>query len=103
MTTSASTFPLNATTPAPTTRIWWPLRTWLAVEVGFGVLAILTIALAPQNTATNFAWTIKPDVMAATLGAFYLSSALLFVPVLFARSWQDIRAMTLLVGHAAYR
>src|SRR5690349_14772915 len=85
----------NPTERPPATPIARPLRAWIAVEVGFGLLAILSIARAPERTATNFAWPIKPDVMAAALGAFYLASALLFVPVLFARSWQEIRATIL--------
>ena len=86
-----------ATSPDRTlaTPIRWPLRAWIAVEVMFGTLAILTIGLAPQDTATNFAWPIKPDVMAAAIGAFYITSAVLFVPVLFARTWQHMRAVTL--------
>lgn len=95
MATIARVSSLAPAEQSPATPIAWPLRAWLAVEVLFGVLAISSIALSPQQTATNFAWPIKPDVMAATLGAFYLASALLFVPVLFARTWQDIRATTL--------
>ncbi len=95
MATTASVSHARPTEQALSTPIWWPLRAWLVVEVLFGVLAILSIGLAPQNTATNFAWPIKPDVMAATLGAFYFASGLLFVPLLFARTWQDLRAPAL--------
>jgi hypothetical protein len=80
------------------TSIWWPLRVWMGVEVFFGVAAILTIFLRPQFTATNFAWPIKPDVMAATLGAFYLASAIIFVLPLFARHWQNVRVMIIPVA-----
>jgi hypothetical protein len=75
------------------TPIWWPLRAWMVVEIVFGLLAIVTIFLDPGNTATNFAWPIKPDVMAATLGAFYAASAIIFILPLFARTWQQVRAM----------
>jgi hypothetical protein len=75
------------------TPIWWPLRVWMVVEIVFGLLAILTIFFDPGNTATNFAWPIKPDVMAATLGAFYAASAIIFILPLFARTWQQVRAM----------
>jgi hypothetical protein len=77
------------------TPVRWPLRTWLAVEVFFGLAAISSIFLRPQDTATNFAWPIKPDVMAATLGAFYLASAFIFVLPLFAKTWQQVRVMVL--------
>ncbi|MBC8075687.1 MAG: hypothetical protein H7Y32_06380 [Chloroflexales bacterium] len=75
------------------TPIWWPLRVWMGVEVLFGLAAILTIFLFPERTATNFAWPIKPAVMAATLGAFYAASAIIFVLPLFARTWQQVRPM----------
>ena len=74
-------------------RIGWPLRVWLFVEVGFGLAAMASIALSPQDSATNFAWPIKPDVTAALLGAFYMSSAWVFVLAAFARRWQDIQVM----------
>jgi hypothetical protein len=80
---------------APGTSIAWPLRLWFAVEVLFGLGAILTIALHPEATATNFAWNVQPVVMAAVLGAYYVSSALLFLLPLFARRWEMIRVMIL--------
>ena len=40
----------------PGTPIAWPLRLWFAVEVFFGVGAVLSIALHPAATRTNFAW-----------------------------------------------
>jgi hypothetical protein len=77
------------------TPIVWPLRLWFAVEVLFGLGAIFTIALHPEATATNFAWNVQPVVMAAVLGAYYVSSALLFLLPLFARRWEMIRVMIL--------
>lgn len=78
-----------------TTPIALPLRLWLGVEILFGVGAVLAIGVAPQDSATNFAWPIQPIVMAAVLGAFYMSSALLFVVPFFARRWEMIRVMIL--------
>lgn len=77
------------------TSIARPLRLWFAVEVLFGVGAVLAIGVAPQDSATNFAWPIQPVVMAAVLGGFYMSSALLFVLPLLARRWEMIRVMVL--------
>ena len=45
------------------------------VEVLFGLLSILAVFLFPEQTDINFAWPVKPAVMAATLGAFYLAAA----------------------------
>jgi hypothetical protein len=72
-----------------------PLRLWMAVEVFFGLAAISTVFLRPQDTENSFAWPIQPTVMAAALGAFYLSSALIFVLPLFATRWQQVRVMVL--------
>jgi len=77
------------------TPIALPLRLWLAVEVLFGVGAVLAIGVSPAETKTNFAWPIQPVVMAAVLGAFYMSSALLFLLPLFAKRWEMIRVMIL--------
>ena len=77
------------------TSIAWPLRLWLAVEVLFGVGAVLAIGLSPASSQTNFAWPIQPVVMAAVLGGFYITSAPLFLLPLFARRWEMIRAMIL--------
>jgi hypothetical protein len=77
------------------TSIAWPLRLWLAVEVLFGVAAVMAIGLSPDKTETNFAWPIQPVVMAAVLGGFYITSAPLFLLPLFARRWEMIRVMIL--------
>jgi hypothetical protein len=79
----------------PGTPIALPLRIWFAVEVFFGVSAVFSIGLDPANTRTNFAWDVQPVVMASVLGAYYISSALLFLLPLFARRWEMIRVMTL--------
>ncbi len=72
-----------------------PLRAWLVVEVFFGLAAISTVFLRPQDTATSFAWPIEPDVMAATLGAFYVATAPVLVMAVFARTWQQVRVIVL--------
>jgi hypothetical protein len=77
------------------TPIAWFLRAWLAVEVLFGVGAVMAIGRAPSESATNFAWRIQPVVMAATLGAFYITSAPLFLLPMLAKRWEMIRAMIL--------
>jgi hypothetical protein len=71
------------------------LRAWLVVEVLFGVGAVMAIGRDPANSATNFAWPINPVVMAAVLGAFYITSAPLFLLPLFAKRWENIRVMIL--------
>jgi hypothetical protein len=77
------------------TPIAWPLRVWLGIEVLFGVAAVFAIALSPADTKANFAWPIQPVVMASVLGAFYMSSAPLFLLPFCARRWENIRVMIL--------
>jgi hypothetical protein len=77
------------------TPIAWPLRLWLAIEVLFGVAAVMAVGVAPADTETNFAWPIQPVVMAAVLGGFYITSAPLFLLPLLARRWEMIRAVIL--------
>lgn len=77
------------------TPIAWPLRAWLGVEVLFGVGAVMAIGVSPEQSGSNFAWGIKPVVMAAVLGAFYMTSAPLFILPLLARRWENIRVMIL--------
>jgi hypothetical protein len=77
------------------TPIAWPLRAWLGVEVLFGVAAVMSIGISPADSQANFAWPIQPVVMAAVLGAFYITSAPLFLLPLFAKRWEMIRAMIL--------
>lgn len=79
----------------PGTPIPLGLRLWFAVEVFFGLGAVLSVGIAPENTRENFAWNIQPVIMAAVLGAYYISSALLFALPLFARRWEMIRVMIL--------
>jgi hypothetical protein len=73
----------------------WPLRAWLVVEFLFSVGAVLTIALDPANTGNRFAWNVQPVVMAAFLGAYYISAAPLTLLPVFARRWEMIRVMIL--------
>jgi hypothetical protein len=77
------------------TPIAWPLRAWLVIEVLFSVGAILTIALDPVNTRDRFAWNVEPLVMAAVLGAYYISAGLVTLLPVFARRWEMIRVMIL--------
>lgn len=77
------------------TRLAWPLRAWFGVELFFAVSALLSVAVAPGQTQTNFAWTIKPEVMAALFGAFYAALAPVGVLLLLARRWENVRVFVL--------
>lgn len=83
---------MSTTSSDPTPIAWW-LKAWMVVEIGFGLASIRSVFLHPDQTATNFAWPIAATVMAATLGAFYFASALLFVLPLLERRWANVRVM----------
>ena len=77
--------------PVPNQPMMLALRIWLIIEVGFGVMSIVTIAASPSQTATNFAWPIRPDVTAALLGGFYLAAASFYILSVFTRRWENVR------------
>lgn len=77
------------------TSIGWPLRVWFVVELFFAVSATISVALHPEQTGANFAWAIKPEVMAALIGAFYAAFAPVVVLVIFARRWEMVRVFVI--------
>ena len=78
-----------------TSAIGWPLRVWFFVELFFAVSATISVAWHPALTASNFAWTIQPEVMAATIGAFYAALAPVMVLAIFVRRWEMARVFVL--------
>jgi hypothetical protein len=84
--------------PVEPTRLAWPFRVWLVLELLFGVVGFTAVFLSPQDTATNFAWTIRPPVMAAVLGAFYLATAVMLIGVAWARGWEEVRGIVVAAG-----
>ena len=79
----------------PGTSILWWVRAWLVMEVLFSLAAILVTFPAPARTAGRFAWDVQPTVMAAVLGAYYLSTLPLTLLTVFARRWEMIRVIVL--------
>lgn len=78
------------------------LRPMRAVLAAFGVLTLLAVAalfVRPETTDRFFAWTIKPPLTAAFLGAAYLAGSTLVVLSLRAAAWVHARAaiVTILV------
>ncbi len=56
------------------------------------LLAVLALYLFPDFTDQNFAWTIKPRMMAMAIGAGYLMGAYYFARVLTVRRWHHVAA-----------
>jgi hypothetical protein len=86
---------MSSVRPLLRTPVGWPLRAWLVAEVFFGLAAISAVFFFPEQTATNFAWTIPAVVMAAVIGAFYLSTGFLFALGLSVRNWENVRVIVL--------
>jgi hypothetical protein len=80
---------------AVSTPIGWPLRFWFVVELFFALSATMSIALHPAETATRFAWPVRPAVMAALIGSFYASLVPVVVLALFGRRWESVRVFVL--------
>ncbi len=79
-------------TAAPHVPVLRPMR---AVLVAFGVLTFLAVAallVRPETTDRFFAWTIRPPLTAAFLGAAYLAGCTLVVLSLRATAWVYARA-----------
>lgn len=70
-----------------------PLRVWLWIEVLFGLAAIASVGLRPQDTETGFAWHIEPLVMAAALGGLYIAATPSIVLQALAGRWEMIRVL----------
>lgn len=77
------------------TPIGWPLRAWFGAEVFFAATASLSVGLRPADTAQSFAWTIKPEVMAALIGSFYVALAPVVILALLAKRWEGVRVFVL--------
>ncbi len=56
------------------------------------LLAVLALYLFPDFTDQNFAWTIKPRMMAMAIGAGYLMGAFFFARVLTTSHWHHVSA-----------
>jgi len=89
--------PSRAETPAAAkeTPAAWPLRAWFIAEVFFALASSWAVLLAPQATATNFAWPIQPVVTAAVFGAIYFCALPLMVVGVFTRTWEHVRVVVL--------
>src|SRR4051812_45741166 len=100
VTVAPSTWELVIVTTAPGhVPVLRPMRVLLVV---FGVLTVLAVAalfVRPDTTDRYFAWTIKPPLTAAFLGAAYLAGCTLVVLTLRTAAWAHARAgiVTILV------
>ncbi|MGE5073576.1 MAG: hypothetical protein ACM3MF_09120 [Anaerolineae bacterium] len=63
-----------------------------AVIVVVLLLAFLALYVFPENTATDFAWTIQPRTSAILIGAGYTAGAYFFLRLLFEKRWHRVQA-----------
>jgi hypothetical protein len=86
----------TAPTAAPDkTAAAWPLRASFVAEVFFALASSSAVLLAPEATASNFAWPIKPVVVAALFGAIYFCALLLMIGGFLTRIWEHVRVIVL--------
>src|SRR3954451_10410932 len=76
-----------------------PVRVLLVVFGVLTALAVLALYVRPDTTDQFFAWTIKPPLTAAFLGASYVAGCALVVLSLRSTAWVHARAaiVTILV------
>jgi hypothetical protein len=55
------------------------------------LLAVIALYVFPDNTAQDFAWTIKPRTTAILIGEGYLAGAVFFVRVITGKKWQRVQ------------
>jgi peptidoglycan/LPS O-acetylase OafA/YrhL len=68
-----------------------PMRAILAVGAVFVLIAGIQLYVFSEHTDDAFAWTIKPPLTAAFLGAFYLAACLIAVGSCRERLWENAR------------
>jgi hypothetical protein len=73
-------------------------RTMLGVFVVLTALATTQLYVLSEHTDAYFAWTIKPPLTAAFLGAGYAAGCVLVVLGLRARAWAQARAAVVTVA-----
>ncbi len=70
----------------------YPLTRWVAgLIIPFLVAAFIILYFLPYNTATLFAWEIKPPMTAMMLGSAYAGGIYYFTGVIFTRQWHRIK------------
>ncbi len=77
-------------TPGRDDRLLPETRVLAAVIVPVLVVAFVLLYLFPDDTATLFAWTIRPRMTPLIMGAGYIAGAYFFGQVLLARRWHTV-------------
>jgi hypothetical protein len=67
---------------------------FLIVAVVAGIAGVIML-IVPASTDRYFSWPIGPSVVAATVGAFYVASALVFGLAAFREDWPGSRGLCL--------
>src|SRR5919199_2380995 len=80
------------TSAAPHVPVLRPMRVLLVVLGVLTLLAVAALFVRPETTDRYFAWTIRPPLTAAFLGAAYAAGCTLVVLSLRARMWAHARA-----------
>jgi uncharacterized membrane protein HdeD (DUF308 family) len=65
---------------------------FLIVAVVAGIVGVIML-IAPASTDRYFSWPIGPPAVAATVGAFYVASALVFGLAAMREDWPASRGL----------
>ncbi len=74
-------------------RIYVSTRVIACIVLPFLVLAFQILYFAPQTSGERFAWEIQPAMMAAFMGAGYLTGAYFFLNIIFRKQWHRVRVV----------
>jgi hypothetical protein len=72
-------------------RLTTTMRVVLVIFLALAGLAFILLYLRSGHTAREFAWTIKPEITAAFLGAGYGAGCVLVAASLRRRPWAEVR------------
>jgi hypothetical protein len=73
-------------------RVLWPLRGLVAVAAILVTIAGTQLFALAERTDDYFAWTVKPPLTAAFLGAAYWASLFMLLDIVFGATWRQARA-----------
>jgi hypothetical protein len=76
----------------PDDRIFVETRVAAGLVILVLLLAFVALYIFPQNTDTDFAWTITPSTTAVLMGAGYIAGGYFFLRVLTEKKWHRVQA-----------
>src|SRR5690349_24760661 len=79
-------------------RIFPSTRILAGIVTPILLAAFQILYFAPETSGERFAWEIQPAMMAAFMGAGYLTGAYFFLNVILGKEWHRIRVVLPAIG-----